>query len=134
QQLGQALSVDGCALSLWTKEDEFVQCVGLYDAHYETSVVRDWSEDEIDEVDQIDETSADAKSPENLPQSAVPIRGNPVLQRLLDTQNPVVINDLTKKPDWNLIELPLRSPSKALMVVPLLLDDQIIGSIDRKST
>ncbi len=129
QQLGQALNVDGCALSLWTREDEFVQCVGLYDAHYETSVVGDWSEDEIDAVDPIDETSADAKSPENLPQSAVPIRGNPVLQRLLDTQNPVVINDLTKKPDWNLIELPLRSPSKALMVVPLLLDDQIIGSI-----
>ncbi len=32
QQLGQALHADGCALSLWTREDEFVQCVGLHDA------------------------------------------------------------------------------------------------------
>jgi signal transduction histidine kinase/class 3 adenylate cyclase/ActR/RegA family two-component response regulator len=123
QQLGQALRVDGCALSLWTKEDEFVQCVGLYDAYQETSLVSNWSEEDTHEA------SSEAKSPASLPQSAVPIRGNPVLQRLLETQQPVVINDLTQKPDWNLIELPLRSPSKALMVLPLLLDDQIIGSI-----
>ncbi|HBL10920.1 MAG TPA: adenylate cyclase, partial [Cyanobacteria bacterium UBA11162] len=31
QQLGKALKVDGCVLSLWSEEDEFVQCVGLYD-------------------------------------------------------------------------------------------------------
>ncbi|WP_413166506.1 response regulator [Capilliphycus salinus ALCB114379] len=123
QQLGQALNVEGCALSLWTREDEFVQCVGLYDAHYDTAMVRDLSED------QINNNSSDQKTPDRLPISAVPIRGNPVLQQLLETQQPVVIDDLTQKPDWNLIELPLRSPSKALMVVPLLLDNQIIGSI-----
>ncbi len=116
QQLGQALSVDGCALSLWTKQDEFMQCVGLYDADYEMSVVSDGSDSQTPHL-------------ETLPQSAVPIRGNPVLQRLLETQQPVVIDDLTQKPDWNLVELPLRSPSKALMVLPLLLDNQIIGSI-----
>ncbi len=32
QQLGQALQVDGCFLSLWSEDDEFVQCVGLYDS------------------------------------------------------------------------------------------------------
>ncbi|MHC5833808.1 MAG: hypothetical protein ACYT04_000000101870, partial [Nostoc sp.] len=32
QQLGQALQVDGCVLSLWTEEDEFAECVGLYDS------------------------------------------------------------------------------------------------------
>ncbi|MEA5571371.1 GAF domain-containing protein, partial [Calothrix sp. UHCC 0171] len=30
-QLGQALQVDGCVLSLWTEEDDYVHCVGLYD-------------------------------------------------------------------------------------------------------
>ncbi|EAM49471.1 GAF domain-containing protein [Crocosphaera watsonii WH 8501] len=30
QELGKGLKVDGCALSLWRKEDKFVQCVGLY--------------------------------------------------------------------------------------------------------
>ena len=33
QQLGEALQVDGCVLSLWTESDEYVKCVGLYDAH-----------------------------------------------------------------------------------------------------
>ncbi|MDY7022013.1 MAG: response regulator, partial [Cyanobacteriota bacterium] len=123
QQLGQALNVDGCALSLWTKEDEFVQCVGLYDAHGKTAVTQDESADSLNgEVNNPQNT-------ESLPSSAVPIQGNPVLQRLLDTREPVVINNLTLKPDWNLNELPLRSHSKALMVVPLLLDNQIIGSI-----
>ncbi len=127
QQLGQALNVDGCALSLWTKEDEFVQCVGLYDANYATSVAENFSE----------EVSTDQFSsphPESLPQSAVPIRGNPVLQRLLETQQSVVINNLSQTPEWNLIELPLRSPSQALLVVPLLLEDQIIGSISLRQT
>ncbi len=120
QQLGQALHVDGCALSLWTKEDEFVQCVGLYEGSSQTAIAQQLPEGEPEKT---------SPSPPHLPQSAVPIRGNPVLKQLLDSQQPVVIDDLTQQSELNLIELPLRSPSQALMVVPLILDGDIIGSI-----
>lgn len=46
QQLGQGLYVDGCALSLWTSDDEYVQCVGLYDANVDEVEVRDWEDDD----------------------------------------------------------------------------------------
>lgn len=111
QQLGQALQVDGCALSLWTEEDEFVQCVGLYEKI--TSPV-----------------SRDGKTPSAaLSQSVVPIAGNPVLQQLLATGQPVVIDDLLSNPQEHLLDLPLREPARALLVIPLLHDGQIIGSI-----
>jgi signal transduction histidine kinase/DNA-binding response OmpR family regulator len=124
QQLGQALQVDGCALSLWTKEDEFVQCVGLYEAQKDNPAIHPMLKDEL-EIKTVENSS----TPPHLPQSAVPIRGNPVLKQLLDTQQPVVIDDLTQQPDFNQTELPLRSPSSALMVMPLMLDGEIIGSI-----
>ncbi|MGB3535349.1 MAG: response regulator [Microcoleaceae cyanobacterium] len=135
QQLGQALQVDGCALSLWTKEDEFVQCVGLYEAEKQTnlippnplieSMIKDDPEIEIAETSPV---------PASLPQSAVPIRGNPVLKQLLDTQQPVVIHDLSGPAEFNQIDLPLRSPSSALMVMPLILDGEIIGSISLRQS
>ncbi len=106
QQLGQALLVDGCALSLWTEEDEFVQCVGLYDKYENFGV-----------------------GAAHLPQSQSPIAGNPVLQELLKTQQPVVINDLSQQPHMKGLDLPLRSPAFALLVVPLLIDGKSIGSI-----
>ncbi|MGB3404976.1 MAG: response regulator [Microcoleaceae cyanobacterium] len=129
QQLGQALQVDGCALSLWTKEDEFVQCVGLYEAATDTPAIHPMLKDQL-EV----ETAENSSTPAYLPQSAVPIRGNPVLKQLLDTQQPVVIDDLSQQPDFNQTELPLRSPSSALMVMPLMLDGEIIGSISLRQT
>ncbi len=106
QQLGQALFVDGCALSLWTEEDEFVQCVGLYDKNEDAGVRLPY-----------------------LPQSRSPIAGNPVLQELLKTQQPVVIDDLSQQPQMKGLDLPLRSPAFALLVVPLLIDSLSIGSI-----
>lgn len=125
QQLGQALHADGCALSLWTEEDEYVQCVGLYDAGLQ----------EV-EVQAIGE-GADAKSRDAaryLPRSVVPIRGNPVLLQLLMSRKPVVVNDLEAKPELNVLDLPLRSPARALLVVPLQSDGQIIGSISLRTT
>jgi adenylate cyclase len=104
QQLGQALFVDGCAISLWTEEDEFVQCVGLYD------------------------NENPGKTP-HLPQSRSPIAGNPVLQQMLKTQQPVIINDLSQQPEMKGLDLPLRSPALALLVVPLVIDGKSIGSI-----
>ncbi len=108
QQLGQALHADGCALSLWTEDDEFVQCVGLHDANQE-------------------------QQPE-LPQSKAPIEGNPVLKQLLETQAPVVIDDLSDESEMNVTDLPLRSPARALLVVPLLYNGKIIGSISLRQT
>jgi GAF domain-containing protein/class 3 adenylate cyclase len=107
QQLGQALHADGCALSLWTEEDEFVRCVGLHDAHQDQP---------------------------QLPQSQAPIEGNPVLKQLLETQSPVVIDDLAQHSEMNVEDLPLRSSARALLVVPLLHNGKIIGSISLRQT
>ncbi len=112
QQLGQALQVDGCALSLWTEEDDFVECVGLYDAIAPLNTV------------------SDSVLTNELPQSLVPIAGNPILQELLRTQMPVVISDLGEcSPQTTGFDLPLRDPARSLLVVPLFADGKSIGSI-----
>lgn len=105
QQLGQGLRVDGCALSLWTEADEFMQCVGFHDSTWQ-----------------------DQQSLETLlPQSSVAIEGNPVLKQLIATQQPIVLNDLSQYPQFNVSEF--RTPARALLVVPLIADGKIIGSI-----
>jgi signal transduction histidine kinase/class 3 adenylate cyclase/PleD family two-component response regulator len=109
QQLGQALNVDWCALSLWTEQDRFVQCVGLYDA--------------AEGVIAID----NAITGINQTRSVVPIEGNPVLKQLLKTHQPVLLDDLSKVPELTVAEF--RPPARALLVVPLIADGQIIGSI-----
>lgn len=110
QQLGEAINADACALSLWRDEDEFVQCVGLY------------------EKMDVEKTPPEY-SLHSLSQSLVPIAGNPVLQQLLITTQPVSIDDLEANPQLNGFDLPLRTPARALLVVPLLADGKIIGSI-----
>ena len=122
QQLGQALHVDGCALSLWTEEDEFVQCVGLYDRTEES---QERSSDSTFDLE--------VRTP-FLPQSRSPIAENPVLQKLLNTQQPVVIHDLSQQPEMKGLDLPLRSPARALLVVPLITDVKSIGSITLRQT
>jgi GAF domain-containing protein/class 3 adenylate cyclase len=139
QQLGQALQADGCALSLWTREDEFVQCVGLHDAARTGGAAASNLDDAVSTYSrQVSEQvpiskhpllHSDEILPRLLPQSTVPIEGNPVLRQLLLTQQPVVLSDLAKYPEMNVPELPLRHPARALLVVPLILDGEIIGSI-----
>ena len=138
QQLGQALQVDGCALSLWRQEDEFVQCVGLYDGKSSQVVgneaPREVTRWENGEMERWKNQSTNPQShasipPGQLPQSIVPIAGNPVLQQLVNTQQPVAINDLAANAEMNGLDLPLREPARALLVVPLLADGEIIGSI-----
>lgn len=105
QQLGQGLQVDGCALSLWTEDAAFVQCVGLHDSSWQGQ-----------------------KTPEALlPQSSIPIEGNPVLKQLIATQQPVVLNDLSEQGEF--ITPDFQAPARALLVVPLITDGKIIGSI-----
>jgi signal transduction histidine kinase/class 3 adenylate cyclase/two-component SAPR family response regulator len=110
-QLGQALQVDGCTLSLWRSEDPYVQCVGLYDSEFQQPV-----------------------TPEELvaalPKSNVRIDDNPVLVQLQKTQAPVVLSDLSQHPEMNLSEM--RTTAKALLVLPLLSEGKIIGSISLK--
>ena len=132
EQLGQALQVDGCVLSLWTEDDEYVQCVGLYDSEREfVAVEEDFRSPNVlanpDSVTKFDRPWASPNA--SLPQSLVPIRGNPVLQIIMMSKEPVAISDLNELPDMNVTELQLRSAARALLVVPLLSDGKIIGSI-----
>jgi GAF domain-containing protein/class 3 adenylate cyclase len=134
QQLGQALQVEGCALSLWTEDDEFVQCVGLYDATRDAVAVEEGfnspANPRISENSAAAaQNSATAKGISSLPQSLVPIRGNPVLLQMMETKAPVAIADLDERPDLNVTELQLRTPARALLVVPLVSDGKITGSI-----
>lgn len=108
QELGKGLKVDGCALSLWTKTDKFVQCVGLYDRH--------------------------KGSINFLPQSVVPIASNPVLQQLINNKKPVVLEDMNCHPEMTQFDLPLRESAQALLIVPLVVDGEIIGSISLRQT
>ena len=134
QQLGQALHADGCALSLWTREDEFVQLVGLHDAAHNGWAIPSASPEQNERIVTTPLLSAIPSLegdgiPRLLPQSTVPIEGNPVLKQLLLTQQPVVISDLEQHWMMTVPEQPFRNPARALLVVPLILDGQIIGSI-----
>ena len=123
EQLGQALQVNACVLSLWTDSDEFAECVGHYQSldslvnSSKTSIVKDTSEKYNFKV-------------WRSPQSQILIKGNPVLQEMLETQEPVIITDTTEwKQQLKGFEVSLEIPAKSLMVVPLLADGESIGSI-----
>jgi GAF domain-containing protein/class 3 adenylate cyclase/PleD family two-component response regulator len=119
QRLGQALQVDGCVLSLWTEEDEFVQCVGLYDSSQD---LENHQEHHLNNKHRPLNTQ--------LPSSQSPIRKNPILQAILNTQEPVVITDITdSSSDVQAFDLPLKMRPRSLMVVPLLIEGKCIGSI-----
>ncbi len=124
QQLGQALHTDGCALSLWTEEDEFVQCVGLHEASGEAEAIAP-----LHLPTSFLSAAETPTSHRPLPKSVVPITGNPVLRQLLTTQQPVVLNDLDHYPEMAPADQPFRSRARALLVVPLIADGKIIGSI-----
>jgi GAF domain-containing protein/class 3 adenylate cyclase len=122
-QLGQALQVDGCILSLWTEEDEFVHCVGLYDSsqHPENTQPLAQKKNLSSNHDFITE---------ELPHSQAPIKENPILQEILRTHEPVVIADMSNcSSAIKGFDLPLKMPARSLMVVPLLADGKCIGSI-----
>ena len=111
KELGSALKVDGCTLSLWTKSDRFVKCVGLYNPHEPEKIIQD---------------SPDWQQATT---SSVPISENPILQALLYTRKPVCSADLEKQRNMARYELPLHSKARALLIVPLMVEEEIIGSI-----
>ncbi|TAF05636.1 MAG: response regulator [Nostocales cyanobacterium] len=119
QRLGQALHVDGCVLSLWTQEDEFVQCVGLYDSskHLENFPANNINRNR-------------RSLTQHLSNSQAPIQKNPILKEILRTKEPVVITDINhSSADVQAFDLPLKMRPRSLMVVPLLIDGKCIGSI-----
>ena len=111
KELGKALKVDGCTLSLWTKGDRFVKCVGLYNPHEPQKIIQD-SDDW-----------------QQATTSVVPIAENPILQALLYTKKPVFSADLEQQQKMARYELPWHSKARALLIVPLIVDEDIIGSI-----
>ncbi|PZU95379.1 MAG: adenylate cyclase [Pseudanabaena sp.] len=121
QQLGQALNSESCALSLWNEEDHYLRCVGLHLLESE----------ETGNLPNISSISNSSESP-RLPQSIVDISVNPVFQALIETKQPVAISDLHEDIEWNIIDLPLRSVARSLLMVPLLSDGKIIGSISMR--
>lgn len=134
QQLGQALQADGCALSLWTDEDEFVQCVGLHDAAHpeQPTVLKQDPHGYMPHPADVHLNGAGLHADDAtrlMPQSKVPIERNPVLMQLMLTKQPVVLNDLALNPEMSVEEQSFRNPTRALLVVPLLSDGKIIGSI-----
>lgn len=112
RELGQVLAVDSCVLSLWTAADDYMQCVGLYESPQGDG-----------------ETPRTSEADAELPRSQAPISSNPVLQELLTTQQPIQIDDLVQHPEMSVQDQPLRSGARSLLVVPLITEGQIIGSI-----
>jgi len=186
QQLGEALRVDSCALSLWSEGDQFVQCVGLYtresgvgsrvlDASSQTLDVglqelgfgrretggtkgeasapvhrvsplatgelgaagMGYPQAEDERLMAIDDRPLEQRlsptsprlSSSPLPQSSVPIESNPALQELLLHQEPVVIDDVQKHPEFQLPDMVPHPQTRSLLIVPLVTDGKIIGSI-----
>lgn len=113
QQLGQALQVNGCMLSLWSEKDEFAHCVGLYDS----------SQDQ--DNSQVSQNLV--VNPESPP---VTIKKSAIFQEILRTQMPVVINDISDRGvEIKDVDLPGKMQGRSLLVVPLMADDKCIGSI-----
>ena len=130
QQLGQALQVDGCVLSLWTEEDEFVECVGLYDSFQNSENLRRQSPTQASPASDNNLSSNNHLLPPRLPYSQASIQENPILQQMLQTHEPVVIGNVSHSPsDVQGFDLPLKMPARSLMFVPLLADGKCIGSI-----
>lgn len=125
QQLGQALQVDGCVLSLWTEDDEFVECVGLYDSFQHSENLRRHSPTQVSLAPENNHLST-----QRLPYSQASIQENPILQQMLQTHEPVVIGNVSHSAsDVRGFDLPLKMPARSLMFVPLLADGKCIGSI-----
>ncbi|VEP14057.1 Family 3 adenylate cyclase [Hyella patelloides LEGE 07179] len=115
-ELGTTLEVDGCSLSLWTKNDRYMLCVGLYKSDESLIIpqeTKNWQRSTI---------------------SLVPIADNPLLQRLIKDREPVCLSDLQQEQDLARFDLPWRSQSRALLIVPLIFDGEIMGSITLRET
>lgn len=108
-ELGGTLGVSGCSLSLWTKEEQYMRCVALYNPSEKTILSHKTRNSSI--------------------VSSVPIANNPLLQKLIDFKEPVCLSDLEQKQNLARFELPWRSKSRALLIVPLMFDGEIMGSI-----
>lgn len=126
RELGQVLTVDSCVLSLWTAADPYMQCVGLYEGSAATLATPP-----VDPTDDLPQPQASsvAAIATTLPQSQVLVSSNPVLKRVLATQTLIAIDDLSQHPEMAVQDRLLRSTARSLLVVPLITEGAIIGSI-----
>ena len=111
KELGLTLGVAGCALSLWTAQDRYMNCVAFHNSEEKNGIpqeTQDWQRSTI---------------------SLVPIAENPILQQLITRKKTVCLSDLRQEQHLARFDLPWRSQSRALLVVPLLFDGEIMGSI-----
>jgi adenylate cyclase len=126
KELGSALDVDGCTLSLWTKSDRFVRCVGLYNPQEPQKIILGSARTSQASEGTSDNVSSDWQQATT---SSVPIAENPILQALLFTKKTVKSKDLEKQQNLARYELPWHAKARALLIVPLILEEEIIGSI-----
>ncbi|MEH1847155.1 MAG: response regulator [Nostoc sp.] len=130
QQLGQALQVEGCVLSLWTEEDEFVECVGLYDSFQHPKNLHRHSPPQASPALDKNLSSNNNLLTQRLPYSHASIKENPILQQMLQTHEPVIIGNVGySHSEVQGFDLALKMPARSLMFVPLLADGKCIGSI-----
>ncbi|MEM7727499.1 MAG: response regulator [Cyanobacteria bacterium P01_A01_bin.45] len=127
QELGQALQVNYCILSLWTKEDEFVEQVALYESSQVQSMHS--HEDNLNSYKLEDCNSKNNFLHQQLLQPKVLIEENVILQEILRTQEPLIISDINNYQSV-VKDLHIKTDvCQSLMIVPLLTDGKIIGSI-----
>ena len=134
EQLGAAMGADGCTLSLWTPSDEYMQCVGFHENTHDSDPshgdVSGENQRAVKRLKQIDPVAlADPSLPGALPRSYVPIASNPVLQRVIASKGAVAVDDLQQDLPNDAGALPLREQARSLLVLPLLAEGEIIGSI-----
>ncbi|MGD1939384.1 MAG: response regulator [Cyanophyceae cyanobacterium] len=139
EQLGTAMDADGCTLSLWTPSDEYMQCVGFHEKSHPSDAGLPQGQDHhlaengaggAKKFKGIDPVAlADPSLPGALPRSLVPIASNPVLQRVIASKGAVAVDDLYQDTPHEAEELPLRERARSLLVLPLLAEGKIIGSI-----
>ena len=150
ERLGTAMQADGCTLSLWTPSDDYVQCVAFHESSHGASESHPTPAQDKGEIDPssiagkpelpreaLDSAAHKAKQMDpvaladpslSLPRSIVPIASNPVLQQVIASKSTVAVDDVLANPDENQ-DLPLRHSARSLLVVPLLSEGEIIGSI-----
>ena len=74
----------------------------------------------------------DVAAPENI---TIPLTENPVAQMILETQQPVVSPDVMRDPRFeSMWEVLKQRDTRAMMIVPVIMGNQVIGTIGLDST
>ena len=98
---------------MWTEEDEFVECVGLYDSFQHLENLRRHSPPQASPALDNHLSSNHHVTTLRLPYSQASIQENPILQQMLQTHEPVVIGNVSHSlSDVQGFDLPLKMPAQ----------------------